>query len=93
MLGILLDGIVLAPLLTSLTYNARWDEKGLDMGREKAFDNFDFRSLSKASREVVGGMFQELGVGSVDPEGVVSLAAKGALALQPVRTYGLGASE
>mmetsp|Transcript_46853 Transcript_46853/g.109412 ORF Transcript_46853/g.109412 Transcript_46853/m.109412 type:complete len:1049 (+) Transcript_46853:34-3180(+) len=87
MLGILLDGIVLAPLLTSLTYNARWDEKGLDMGREKAFDNFDFRSLSKASREVVGGMFQELGVGSVDPEGVVSLAAKGALALQRVYSY------
>merc|ERR1719281_1869082 len=29
-LQILLDGVVLAPILTSLTYFHRWDEKGLD---------------------------------------------------------------
>ena len=55
-LGILLDGVVLAPLLTSMTYNARWNEQGLDMGREKAFDNFDFRALGTASCEVLRGM-------------------------------------
>ena len=86
-LGILLDGIVLAPLLTSLTYNARWNAQGLDMGREKAFDNLDFRELDTTSCEVLRNMFQELGIGSVDSHGAVSLSAKGQLALQRVYSY------
>lgn len=91
-LGILLDGIVLVPLLTSITYNARWNAQGLDMGREKAFDNIDFQALDAACCEALKGIFEELAIGSVDPKGIVSISSKGHLALQRAYSYYVPAS-
>eukprot|EP00439_Symbiodinium_sp_Y106_P061496 s3536_g9.t1 len=59
--------------LTSITYFARWSEEGLDYGKDKAMDKFDFS--------------KELGVGAMNPKGVVSLSARGSLALQRCYSY------
>eukprot|EP00913_Durusdinium_trenchii_P028868 g27068.t1 len=53
-LPILLDGIILAPLLTSITYFARWSEEGLDYGKDKAMEKFDFSKVDTASRIALG---------------------------------------
>eukprot|EP00435_Cladocopium_sp_Y103_P019222 s2428_g4.t1 len=81
-LPILLDGIVLAPLLTSITYFARWGEEGLDYGKDKAMEKFDFSKVDSASRTALGEIFEELGVGAMSPKGIVSVSARGSLALQ-----------
>jgi len=85
-MSILLQGIALAPLLTSITYNARWTEQGLDLGREKAF-NFDFTSMDVASLTILGEIFGALGIGQVDQKGVVEVSPKGYVALQRVYSY------
>lgn len=76
-LATLLDGVVLAPLLTSITYFARWSDVGLDMGKGAAMERFDFGHVEAASRALLEGIFEELGVGSMDPDGVVRLSSKG----------------
>eukprot|EP00931_Biecheleriopsis_adriatica_P039453 TRINITY_DN22563_c0_g1_i1.p1 TRINITY_DN22563_c0_g1~~TRINITY_DN22563_c0_g1_i1.p1 ORF type:complete len:991 (+),score=210.91 TRINITY_DN22563_c0_g1_i1:28-2973(+) len=81
-LPILLDGIVLAPLMTSITYFARWSEEGLDFGKDKAMEKFDFGKVDAISRSALGDIFEELGVGAMSPKGVVSLSTRGSLALQ-----------
>lgn len=86
-LPILLDGIVLAPLLTSITYFARWSEEGLDYGKDKAMDKFDFSKVDSVSRTALGEIFEELGVGAMNPKGMVSLSARGSLALQRCYSY------
>jgi len=86
-LPVLLDGIVLAPLLTSITYFARWSEEGLDYGKDKAMDRFDFSKLDAASRTALGEIFEELGVGAMSPKGIVSLSTRGSLALQRCYSY------
>lgn len=86
-LATLLDGVVLAPLLTSITYFARWSDVGLDMGKGAAMERFDFGHVEAASRALLEGIFEELGVGSMDPDGVVRLSSKGSLALQRCYAY------
>jgi len=86
-LSILLDGIVLAPLLTSITYFARWNEEGLDFGKEKAMERFDFSRLDAISRASLGEILDELGVGTMSGKGSVSTSTKGALALQRCYSY------
>nr|UUJ35640.1 SxtA [Alexandrium fundyense] len=86
-LALLLDGAVLVPLLTSITYFARWDEEGLDSGKEGALDRLDFSKANAAARAALGGIFGELGVGTVDGEGTVTLTAEGSFALQRCYSY------
>jgi acyl carrier protein len=86
-LRILLDGIVLAPLLTSITYFARWNEDGLDLGKDKVTEKFDFSKVDAISRRTLGDILEELGVGVMNPKGVVSLSSKGSLALQRCYSY------
>ncbi|CAE8682966.1 unnamed protein product [Polarella glacialis] len=86
-LAILMDGMVLAPLLTSITYFARWDEQGLDLGKDKALERLDFSKLDASSRVLLGEIFEELGVGSVTAQGTVSVSSKGSLAIQRVYSY------
>lgn len=87
-LAILLDGIVLSPLLTSITYFVRWDEAGLDAGKESCMQNFDFRELDKSSQKVLQSIFCELGVGrGVDESGALAISPKDMLALQRVYAY------
>jgi len=86
-LSILLDGIVLAPLLTSITYFARWNEDGLDYGKDSAMERFDFSKLDSAERQSLGDIFDELGVGTMSTKGIVTLSSKGSLALQRCYSY------
>lgn len=86
-LAILLDGVVLAPLLTSITYFARWNEEGLDFGKDNAMERFDFGKLDPASRSAIGDIFEELGIGAMGPKGVVTMSPKGSLALQRCYSY------
>eukprot|EP00930_Biecheleria_cincta_P083766 TRINITY_DN73273_c0_g1_i1.p1 TRINITY_DN73273_c0_g1~~TRINITY_DN73273_c0_g1_i1.p1 ORF type:complete len:985 (+),score=200.36 TRINITY_DN73273_c0_g1_i1:26-2980(+) len=86
-LPILLDGIVLAPLMTSITYFSRWSEEGLDFGKDKAMERFDFGKVDAVSRQALGDIFEELGVGAMSPKGVVSLSTRGSLALQRCYSY------
>jgi len=81
-LSILLDGIVLAPLLTSITYFARWNEDGQEYAKEGAMDRFDFGKLPTEEREVLGDIIEELGVGTMSAKGLVATSSKGSLALQ-----------
>lgn len=80
-LALLLDGIVLAPLLTSITYYARWDDEGLDSGRPEKVERLDLSKLDPAARGTVGDMFRELGVGTMDRSGFSTLTKAGSLAL------------
>lgn len=87
LLGLLLDGIVLSPLLTSITYFARWDEQGLDGGKEKAAANIDFSSLDKSLQGVLDSIFEELMVGRLDQNGMLGPTPKGLLALQRIYSF------
>mmetsp|Transcript_42808 Transcript_42808/g.122087 ORF Transcript_42808/g.122087 Transcript_42808/m.122087 type:complete len:992 (+) Transcript_42808:55-3030(+) len=82
LLPILLDGIILAPLLTSITYFARWSEEGLDMGKEGSMESFDFTQVDDDSRRLLSGIFKELGIGSLNSEGILHVSTKSSLALQ-----------
>ncbi|CAE8591977.1 unnamed protein product [Polarella glacialis] len=86
-LAILMDGMVLAPLLTSITYFARWDEQGLDLGKDKALERLDFSKLDASSQVLLGEIFEELGVGSITAQGTLSVSSKGSLAIQRVYSY------
>jgi hypothetical protein len=48
-LKVVLDGSVLVPLLTSITYFARWDDEGLDRGCESVAE-IDCSDLDAVSR-------------------------------------------
>lgn len=85
-LSILLDGVVLAPLLTSITYFARWNEAGLDHGKDE-LDKLDFTALDLRARITLGEMFVELGVGAMDTTGILTLTPKDSLALQRCYSY------
>jgi len=86
-LPILLDGIVLAPLLTSITYFARWNEEGLDFGKEAAMDRIDFTKVDAVARVALGDIFDEIGVGNMSAKGIVTMSPKGSLALQRCYSY------
>lgn len=86
-LSILLDGIVLAPLLTSITYFARWNEDGLDLGKENAMERFDFSKVDPVSQTALGDIFEELGVGTMNAKGIITMSSKGSLALQRCYSY------
>lgn len=82
-----LQGVALAPLLTSMTYHARWNEEGLDLGRDKAFSTFDFSSLDVSALKTMGDIFQALGIGKVDSSGQTEVWPHGYLGLQRVYSY------
>lgn len=82
-----LQGVALAPLLTSMTYHARWNEEGLDLGRDKAFSTFDFSSLDVSALKTMGDIFQALGIGKVDSSGQTEVWPQGYLGLQRVYSY------
>lgn len=86
-LPILLDGIVLAPLLTSITYFARWNEDGLDFGKDSTTDQIDFSKLEIGQRTILGDMIDELGIGTMTPAGIGNISSKGSLALQRCYSY------
>lgn len=87
-LGILLDGVVLAPILTSLTYFHRWDEKGLDSQFGKVdMGTIDCSKLDPSSRTTLGEMVELLSVGKVDSKGMLETNKTGGLALQRVYSY------
>lgn len=86
-LSILLDGIALSPILVSLTYFARWDEQGLDLGKDKNIDGLDFGKLDEAAQALLGDIFLELGVGTLNPNGSLSMTSKGSLAVQRVFSF------
>ncbi|CAK9049662.1 unnamed protein product, partial [Durusdinium trenchii] len=86
-LGLLLKGIALSPLLTSITYHARWNEQGLDLGRQEF--PLDFRAFSGEAflLKTLGRIFQELGIGQVQSTGEVTVSPRGYLGLQRVYSY------
>jgi len=86
-LAILLDGVVLAPLLTSITYTARWNEEGVEKSKDYATDKFDFSKLDVATRALLGDIFEEVGVGTISSKGVMTMSSKGTLALQRCYSY------
>lgn len=81
-LSILLDGIVLAPLLTSITYSARWDEDGDEFADLSAMETFDFSKFDRSSRMSLGEVVEELGIGAMNPKGILTVPPKGLEALQ-----------
>jgi len=86
-LALLLDGVVLAPLLTSITYFARWNEEGLDFGKDATMGRFDFSKVDMSVRPALSDIFDELGVGTMSSKGIVTMSSKGSLALQRVYSY------
>lgn len=63
-LPVLLDGIILTPLLGSLTYFARWNEAGDDKGKE-ALKTIDFTGLDFMARLPIANILQETGCGQL----------------------------
>ncbi|CAJ1364634.1 unnamed protein product [Effrenium voratum] len=84
-LSILLQGMALSPLLTSITYNARWTAEGLDLGRDKA-NTLDFK-LEDSARQALSQAFQELGIGVIRAGGKTAISPQGYLGLQRVYAY------
>jgi len=70
-----------------MTYHARWNEEGLDLGRDKAFSTFDFSSLDVSALKTMGDIFQALGIGKVDSSGQTEVWPHGYLGLQRVYSY------
>ena len=85
-LSVLLQGIALSPLLTSITYRARWNEQGLDLGREK-LQGLSFSGVDQAQLGVLEKIFEKLGIGKVDGCGQVTVSPRGFLGLQRVYSY------
>ena len=68
LLSTFLDGVLLVPLLTSMTYVVRWDDAGVDLGEERAH-RFDFSVCDGSSLRAVQDVFLEAGLGTVDAQG------------------------
>ena len=79
-LATMLDGVVLAPLLTSIAYFS-----GKRAGA--AMEKFDFSHVDLSSQRVLRSIFNELKVGRMNQDGVVELNAQGVLALQRCYSY------
>ena len=55
-MSILLGGMVLTPLLTSIVYSARCGEGGLDVGTAAAVQRLDFSDMDAAARASSAGV-------------------------------------
>lgn len=86
----LLDGAVLAPLLTSLVYFHRWDEEGLDHGRD-SMEHISCGALDATAARTLDALLREIGVGRCEG-GAVQTTPAGALALQRTYTFFVGTS-
>jgi len=59
-LSILLDGILLAPVITSITDYARWNKEGLDYGKEHKMERFNFGQCRPAVWMTLGKRLKSL---------------------------------
>lgn len=75
-LKLLLDGIVLTPLLTSITYYGFWKGEGFQYGR-----------INSVSKQTLASIFEEVGVGSMNAQGNLTMTASGSAALKRCYSY------
>jgi hypothetical protein len=74
----LLDGSVLAPLVTSLSHCARYDEQGMDVAGGADFAEFDLGALNIGAKAVIKEIIEDsLQIGKMDDQGVVLMTSEG----------------
>jgi len=87
-LSAMLDGVVLTPLVVSLTYNMRWDERGVEIATTHETRRFDLTQVKPPELEVLKDIIQVvLRVGEINDDGVCVATAEGAHALKEWRSH------
>jgi len=87
-LATLLDGVILAPLILSITYSARMDEQGMELsGWQKSF-RFDASLLGDQEKITMQDIIEDvLKIGIVNDQGIVLMTSRGSDLLSQWYSY------